>query len=84
MGVEMREAFWIARGDQSEAALRDALRDMTDGLNEAQTAYLIEQVNRFHAALESSPIHPDHYGEAAGHLWDRFSEDVQRGLEVRA
>jgi hypothetical protein len=80
----MNEAAWIARGDQAEAALRDAMREMTADLNEDQADYLRQQVERFHAALESSPIHPDHYAEAAEHLWDRFAPVIAAGLEARA
>lgn len=79
-----REGAAIHRSDQTEAALRDAMREMTDGLNEAQSAYLYEQVDRLHSALEESPIHPDHYSEAAEHLWEQFGPAIAAGLEARA
>jgi hypothetical protein len=82
--VQVRLARAIHRGDQAEAALRDAMAEMTAGMNDAQSAYLRERVDQLHAALEASDISPDHYGEAAKHLWAKFGPAIERELEARA
>ena len=81
--MQRQSAHEIARGDQSEAALRDVLAEMTDGLNDAQATYVREQVDRMYEALDASDIHPSHYGEAAGHLWERFGPAIARGVAAR-
>lgn len=81
--MQRRSAYEIARGDQAEAALRDALGEMTDDLNETQATYVREQVDRMYEALDASDIDPAHYGEAAEHLWERFGPAIARGVAAR-
>lgn len=81
--MQRQSAYEVARGDQAKAALRDALAEMTDGLNEAQSTYVCEQVDRMYEALDASDIDPSHYGEAAGHLWEQFGPAIARGVVER-
>lgn len=81
--MQRETAYLIASNDQTQAALRDALAEMTDGLNETQATYVREQVDRMCEALAASAIHPAHYGEAAEHLWEQFGPAIARGVAAR-
>lgn len=82
--VLARTVALIAETDQLGAAARDARANMLAGLNAEQAAYLTEQAETFRVALHESPIHPDHYDEAAEALWDQFGPTIARQLAALA